>query len=125
MNNLKSELIKTSSDQAGLLLNELNMRKDFYHYNSFFNLYNQYLANPQVTNTIHNCQMESVKHQQRTTKNNSFHINQILPELFDQETVPIKKQVNFKIYQNIILAYFNFHASFLSTSRQNPNNNLF
>jgi hypothetical protein len=103
MSNSKSELIKTASldsnRQAGLLLNELtyqqlNMRKDLYHYNNFFNLYNQYLINPQLTNTLY--QAESAKKQQRTIKNNnSFHINQILPELFDQETVPIKNQVGF------------------------------
>jgi len=103
---MKSELAKTSSDKAGLLLNglayqQLNMRNDLYHYNSFLNLYNQYLNNSQMTNMLHNYQIESVKHQRQIIKsNNSFHINQILPELFDEETVTIKKQV--------ILIYFQY-----------------
>ena len=115
-NNQNSELSKYHHHN-----NQFNMRKDFYQYNNFLSLYNQYLANmnSQVVATVNademmqqslSCQMENsgssnvVQQIQRTKnkhngiKKNSFHINQLLPELFNDETIT-KKQVNIHTYQ--------------------------
>ena len=84
MNNLKAEPPASANAK---LLNEftyqINMRKDIYQYNNFLSLYSQYacLSNPQVVTAMQNCQIENAK----TSIKNSFHINQLLPELFDEK----------------------------------------